>query len=567
MFPNGSPFDSCLTKRLAGCHKETQTSNTTLKDTSTATVSGSSDNRDKASRQVFEFSELVQDTLHPNDITIIKDIFSEETHDHNNDTQSEDAKSNRYTYCREVIKPYLKDYPKDCPVSDDQLIRDALEAAQQDFPDYQPCFEIYKNDKDNLSKKESSKSCNISKACKDCSKTSVAGKKKVCTKNKPVVDKNDSSTSGPDKKKVCSKTSVPDRNEKKDSTKPSVCKKGKKDSPPRSTFLKDSSTSIVKSNMDSDQEGCAPKERDKRCPKKSHCPSAIQVCKEDKGKKPSIPSACQSKTQEGTSKCRSNSSDSDKSCKEKKPKAEGSKKEKEEDKACSQEMVINKINDCRKSLMGSSTIFNNDRPKTIIDAHNETMATIKLAVEDFFGKVYQTTKDAVCIIKSESAKQLTKITNKKSGGSCNKLPPHEVHDTKKSERFNFGFFGRTRNSEPAKNSAEEEGTSVSKTARTVIGSIFKKVGSTVSMVSDQVDLQKVTSIVKIRDFNNKSSEYDKPVGTENSKNGGGVFTAIKSKIVSMFSDEVKGSSSSSSTSSSNTATSYKGNSSTSVKQR
>ncbi|KAL4706647.1 hypothetical protein ACJJTC_005032 [Scirpophaga incertulas] len=44
----------------------------------------------------------------------------------------------------------LKHYPKDCPVPDDQLLRDALEAVHLDFPDYQPCFDSEVNSFDTV---------------------------------------------------------------------------------------------------------------------------------------------------------------------------------------------------------------------------------------------------------------------------------------------------------------------------------------------------------------------------------------------------------------------------------
>ncbi|CAG9796194.1 unnamed protein product [Diatraea saccharalis] len=536
MFPNSSLLNFNDSNHLAECHKQTQTSSTTVKDSSTSSQPSTAD---KGSLTIIELNELVQDPEKPGNITIIKDVFSEEIHDHDSDSASERAKSNRYKYCREVIKPYLKDYPVDCPVSDEQIIRDALLAAHQDFPDYQPCFEIYDGDKDITEKKDGIDSGNINKKSKDNSDSSIINTNKKARKSCDP-DKN--------KKSGSSKTSIEDKETKSDLTKKSSIEKGKKckskckgkksdsDSSIKDTntntfnkkstskasiHTKESSKSNLSSNM-SDDNGCPPKKRNPKCPKKTKRPSIEEEVTGKRRPSPGPPSACKRKAKKDLSTCKNTPS-------------EGS---------CDSSSQKNKDNPCNRivksdSASKQSLTQNADKPKLISDAHSETMAIIKVAVEDFFGKVYQTTKDAVTTIKTESAKQMCSMSSKKSESSD--LPPRKVCDENNSKSVgteNFKFF-RNMNEIERDRKDTVIGHGLSKTAEMVVGKILNKVDSTISMLSNHVNLEKAASIIKIRSDSNSPFNNLAEATTSNHRPtsvGTSMFTAIKSKIMSMFSE-------------------------------
>ncbi|XP_047036932.1 axoneme-associated protein mst101(2)-like [Helicoverpa zea] len=97
--------------------------------------------------KVFSFCQVIQDPDCPKLVTIVRESVTEEVHKHNESPNS-DAVSNRYRYCKEVIKPYLKDYPPDCPDSGELLLRDAIITANEEFPEYPPCYEVPVNESD-----------------------------------------------------------------------------------------------------------------------------------------------------------------------------------------------------------------------------------------------------------------------------------------------------------------------------------------------------------------------------------------------------------------------------------
>lgn len=557
MFPNNPLDDLSLKKLLATCHKETQTNNASLKDSGTATNSGNVNTSDKGSLKVFEFSELVQDPKHPREITIIKDVFAEEIHDHNSPSGSvsDDAIANRYTYCREVIKPYLKDYPKDCPVSEDQLIRDALEAAHEDFPDYEPCFEGYDGSSPDVPKKPppslpqdsilqyfgikdtdaipDSKNSSLRIKGKSSSNISVSQNDKT-TSQISVCKKKDTN---PNPKSSTSTLTNDKSSASIDKRKNSICLEKIKNT----SFIdknNSSYTGSLNSNMDKDKV-CAPeksKVRDRRCPKTSHCPESLEPCydKENECKPPGPPSACK-KPVRNAPLCTKDILDSG-TCSEGRtlpplPKGKTCEKNASDMREASRKSIFE---------IPSTAAAPEERKKTIIEAHSETIATIKSAVEDFFGKVYQSTKEAVTVIRTESAKHLGRLTAKKSGSGAD-LIPQRVHENKSTETItSFNYFRSTDNPEHKNQGTENETTddNFSKAGQ-AIGKIFATVDSTISMLSDQIDLQKVTSILKIEP-KEESSPYDKtihdteePVSTSTSIPNS-VFTAIRTRIASMF---------------------------------
>lgn len=498
MLPSITPSNELnLRNFVAICHKGTQTSRANLIDNFTTTASGYKDDNDTESLKIFGFSEVVQNSKHLKDnITIIKDVHAEDIHDLNSPSGSvaEDAIANRHKYCREVIKPFLKDYPKDCPISDEQLIRDALDAAEEE-PDYAPCFEDNDDNQDSTD----------------------------------ILDSPLGSLKGSNRSSVLSKDS-----------KTGDCKKGKhvKSDISRSNLSRNSTSINLKSNMDQQKEGCPEKVRPKGCPtlksKGKGCPPPIESCEGEASWPPAgPPSICTTKSAEGTSKCKDRIPTVD------------AKDASSPDKSCEQHG--SNMNDIKQKfgLEPDSAIIPS-KQKTMIEAHSETISTIKTAVEDFFGKVYQTTKDAVTIIKTESAKHLGRITATKSATNSD-IIPQRVHENKSAETMkSFNYYKSTDNPDSKSQSTENDETDEDLgAAGQLVGKLFAKVESTMSLLSDHIDLQKVKSLLTFEDISNRSSPFDKvqtkqeePVATSTSVPSS-VFSAIKTRIVSMFSDAEK----------------------------
>ncbi|XP_063834842.1 uncharacterized protein LOC135084029 [Ostrinia nubilalis] len=287
--------------------------------------------------------------------------------------------------------------------------------------------------------------------------------------------------------------------------------------------------------MDQQQkEGCPEKVKPKGCPSKAKpgCPQPIEVCKDEALWPPVGPPACQAKSTEGTSRCKDRVPSAG-PCNEK-PAAPPKK-----EKSCDQHR--SDMSDIKKRFgIECDSTTTPPKQKTMIEAHSEAIATIKSAVEDFFGKVYQSTKDAVTIIRTESVRHLGRITAKKSVSSSDILP-QKVHENKSSETItSFNYFRSTDNPDSKTQSTDsEEPDDTMDKAGQVIGKIFAKVDSTLSMLSDHIDLQKVKSLITFEDLSSRNP-YDKtkseePAATTTSVPNS-VFTAIKSRIVSMFSD-------------------------------
>lgn len=511
MFPFSLSLNQ-LDHVLAICHKETQTSSASLKDSFTTTATANYDT-DKGSLKIFEYSEVVQDPNHPRDITIIKDVFAEEIHDHSSPsgsvTEDANAVANRYRYCREVIKPYLKDYPKDCPISDEQLIRDALDAAHEDFPDYEPCFENNDGDPVNPDKIDSPLGTPLPSSPFSTPKDSSLGTPKTLL--------NDSTSSD--------------------------CEKGKHVKPviSKSNLSRISTVTNLKSNMDQQKENCPEKEKPKGCPTKSKkpgCPPPIEICKDEALWPPAgPPSACQAKTLGGSSKCKDRVPSAG-ACNDV-PNATPKK-----ERSCEQDR--SDMDDLKQKYgIECDSTLTPPKKKTMMEAHTEAVTTIKTAVEDFIGKFYQTTKDAVAIVKTESAKQLGRMTAKKSASNTD-IIPQAVNKNKSSETItSFNYFRSTDNPDAKSQSTDSEEVDENLIrAGQVIGKIFAKVDSTVSMLSENIDLQKVKSLITFEDMTNRNYPFDKvqsneeePVSTSVPSS---VFSAIKTRIVSMFSDVESG---------------------------
>ncbi|CAH0599045.1 unnamed protein product [Chrysodeixis includens] len=184
MHPEKLGFEDCdLSTIFKAIDKETQTINKpVVKDSDPIAKSyklplpRELEQAEEGTVKVFSFCRIIQDPECPTSITIIRESVTEECHPHSD----ADSTSNRYRYCKEVIKPYLKDYPPDCPDSEELLLRDAIIAATDDFPEYPPCYEV-PNPKDKTCAKKSipPKSSKDSK----CSKGSKGSKSSKCSKS------------------------------------------------------------------------------------------------------------------------------------------------------------------------------------------------------------------------------------------------------------------------------------------------------------------------------------------------------------------------------------------------
>ncbi|XP_059047669.1 uncharacterized protein LOC131843092 [Achroia grisella] len=532
MLPDKSSLDDCnISKILAICHKETQTKKTILKDSGSSTDSQQcrSDTLikvDKSCLKQFEFNQIIKDSENSNSITVIRDSFIEETRDHSDESKSptDDAVANRYKYCREVIKPYLKSYPQDCPDLEEKLIQDTLKSIQDDLPDYQPCIEVT-DDSKNIKNKEGSLSIISDSqvdACTSCTPRSS------CTKT-------------PSGSSQINRTL-------KSSKSPNTCDKQKPICTPKSSYTnrtkclskncvlqKTNSTSETIMNCDNknskneDTKNCPSLQEKHRCKKKDNtCPPPIDSCSERETSKHDLPAVSCSKS-DHTPKCK------DKiliQCCEEKPSK--TKIASSSSYSCN---IESEESPCSKTCKPCSSHSTLGMRKGILDSHGETITTIKVAAEDFFGQVYKMTKDAVAVTK-ESTRQLCKITTKKSESNNNADPPT---NTKVND-----------NSETLPDSQEtrecEEYTEEFKKTRDVLQNLVTKVDSTISVISDQIHTV-TNSILKIKNFNDNSSPYDKPASPkeishnsnlqETASIPSNVFNVIKSKLCSMFCENEK----------------------------
>ncbi|KOB52345.1 Uncharacterized protein OBRU01_26063 [Operophtera brumata] len=147
------------------------------------------DQSDKSSTTVFEFCEIIHDPESSKDFTLIKETVSVEVKPHLYDSEDDPSttsskEANRYKYCKEVIKPYLK-LSGDCPGSEEELLRSVLNSVSEDFPDYQPCFEIFQGEKEisdniNSSGKTSISHVDGSSACLSAMEDQKENKKSKC---------------------------------------------------------------------------------------------------------------------------------------------------------------------------------------------------------------------------------------------------------------------------------------------------------------------------------------------------------------------------------------------------
>lgn len=420
---------------------------------------------DKGSITVFEFCQVIQNPESPQDVTIIKETVTEETKPHTStadeenksSTSLEELTANRYKYCREVIKPYLK-HSADCPESEEELLKNALDSVSEDFPDYQPCFEIFDAEK-STSEKTTEKSSRRSSISKVDASTSTSCSSSMEDTNKCVPKTNST------EKFNAPQCPTPAEQSKElvlDCTPKPKCNKNK----------------------------CSPK------------PSSIVLCSKC-DTEPAIGVKCKNPSYYLTERCK----DAD-----------------------------------------SIPNIPAKPEESFIDNHKKTISTIKVAMDDFVSKVYKTTKDAVTLITTESAKQIDKVKQMKTECS-NTDEMKKSGEAKSSETLtSFNFFRKVEstNMEEKSSGTKPELPKISD----VLGNIKSKVDSTISTISDHISLDNLPKRLKPQSFNDTNSPYDTPstpprevsniliptpaplpapVPASNS-----VFATIKDKIVSMF---------------------------------
>lgn len=198
-----------------------------------------------------------------------------------------------------------------------------------------------------------------------------------------------------------------------------------------------------------------------------------------------------------------------------------------------------------------------------MDAHHETLATLKCAVTDLVCKAYKSTQDAATVIVCESAKKLENLKKTASSissdvppkdqSTCPK-PPKKVNDTHSRSSLRRLSVVNLDTSDIEDNKDKEKICSkISETnteSKNPMGFIFDKVESAVSMISDSLVFELPKPIK--RSYNDSSSKYDVPTpppskppsptdiehlifpaGTSQ------LFSTIKEKIWAMFTEDDK----------------------------
>lgn len=476
MLPGKSNNSACDSESLS---QSKQTSTVSIDDNSNppskcskSPLSRDTSKSDKGSMTVFEFCQIIQDIESPKDITLIKDTVIEETRSHPSDKQDiesttsseENLTANRYKYCREVIRPYLK-HSEDCPETEEELLKNVLDSVSEDFPDYQPCLEVFVEKRGISDITSSSQSYSISKVdastSTSCTSRETMEEKKDDEKNKKSISKSTENVTAPQ----CPKPAEESKERLRESSSKPKCTK--------------------KKSLEETKKTCTPKSSTVRCDKEA----TIGV----KCKKPSY-------------------------------------------------YLTERCIDCE-------SISNKSDPEpeeSFIDNHSKTISTLKVAMEDFVGKVYKTTKDAVTVITTESAKQIDKV--KKITTECsNTEGAKQSRENKDSDTLSsFNFFRKIDKTDTMDDDSSKP--ELPKVAD-VVDNIISKVDSTLSMLSEHLSVDKVPKVLRPRNFNDTSSPYDKPAPPKEVTNfitptpapipvaNNSVFAAIKEKIVSMFREE------------------------------
>ncbi|XP_053619167.1 uncharacterized protein LOC128680215 [Plodia interpunctella] len=548
MNPNKYGFidDAKVPRVIAKCHRGTQTNENSDSSLNSSKSKGTSPRKGSSQDlavKVFEFNEIVQDSDHPELITIIRDSFSEETLEHT-DAQTKDTTSNRYRYCREVIKPFLtKDYSKDCQSSDDEIIKDVLESVEKDYPDYKPCFKTCSTGTDNCKPKDSVTSIKQKQpVCKTsntffCDKVEAKSpaQAEVGSLIFPVPSSIHAENSSSDCTSIRSmdKFCAPSKNCDKDSNCPKINADKRREN-----------NNTPDGQYDEPYDPCAKP----KCEKKNKtCEPEIQTCKKPRAtaKVPSPPVCPENDGLPCTRKLKSG-------CES----AEDLKElEKQRRRAAA--------GACGGASAGSSKVdlFPSPRSplgqKSIIDAHREALDTVMQAASLVICKAYDTTKDTVSLIQSGSAKHLEKIKASKSEceDMCNGPPQPPPKKKDPCEISNIVS---------KKNLMETIDKLETLDAEDVLHKMVEKMDSTISMISEHIDFDTIANILK----SDQKNDYDKPTTPPqklklrpshhspdeqpsiessihdsiqaNINTAGNVFTAIKSKIFSIFSEVTKG---------------------------
>lgn len=450
MHPEKLGFDERdLSHVLKIVGKETQTSNHSIakkpERSTNSLLFRETPESNKGEVCVFEFCQVLDDSESTKSVIIVKETLTEEKVDHSKEPSPDTALSNRYRYCKEVIKPYLKSYFEDCPVSEDQLIRQIIHSTDQEYPDYQTCFEAYEGRKNTGSKTIHSVESSVSKI-------------DAVTSYNSAMDSQECPPKAPTSSTVLQNSRIQE----------SVCDKEKSDKPKSEP---ETATADIKMPPSTPTE-------EKPLPKPS-CPPAADTSKELK--------------------------------------------------------LLEK-----SSKTDSANI--DVKTKPMVPAHNETLATIKTAMEDFITKAYKTTQDAVTVITTESAKHLEAFRQTKSS-SAEKVQPKSSGVSKTEEALASFNILRSIESKDKKDDTSDDQETI--TPNEILERIVGKVESTISMISDNVSFENISDIVKPTKFKDPSSPYDVPtppkeishiIVREPARSSNSVFAAIKNRFFSMFSE-------------------------------
>lgn len=472
---------------------------------------------------LFEFCHVIQDPDSPQSVTIIKETVSEDSKSHpkeiNYPSDKDKAASNRYEYCKEVIKPYLK-YSADCPDSNEKLLKDALDIVSEDFPDSW----ARPDEEDAEVTNTTSKSTNSSAYKVDVSTstdmgtepkepTSVVIIKTECGEYASVVG-------GP----LCS-PQISSFTRLKPICPPlvSACSpEPEPESPEPPPSLTDASSSTPKQKP---RNPCCPPMDRGKCSKKK---------REDAARKPPCsakhkPSSCQQELTIGA-------------C----PKTGG--REDEKTKYIIRKKRYIDIEPTPSTEKLTSFLLNSQEIELIKENHMKTVCTIKTAFENFMGKVAESSHEAISMITKESCKHLEKLKESEMSKKCCD------HDCKAS--FTSRFFqkaddntrSRTRHIEEHAIGIRDEFPKLAEAVDTIVTAVDSTVSTITAGVSQSFDgfpkrIKPFKSIENCPPFDKPTTPKDvsnthqflPDSGTIS--NTSGIFSAIKSRIFSIFSND------------------------------
>lgn len=490
-------------------------------------VLGTNDESNKNKvKPVFEHCQIIQDPNYTKIVTIVKEFVTEEIKDYSV-TTGENNKASRYKYTKEIIHPFFTpklDDTKSCEV----LVREALRSAIRDFPDFLPSLEVYHSLK--YFNKEKERICLISLISKIGAQTSYLNMDSESDSDKVCLTDCDQAEDPKKCKQACKEL-----NEERKSAPPGSPLANRKPpygkpnhAPPKCEKVKNCKPKIKKVSGPSSGSSSCDKDQNKDGlvtdlnTNEELNENADEVIVTDVNTNENL--------NNNTGKHSVINSDKNKKLNEISNEVEvidlntnielNQIIDKEENKADLGNIVPNIISDSDSTSI-----------KSFIDAHNETISTIKVAMEDFIEIVYKTTQDAVSLIATESGKALAKIKAAEMAEEIDKKLENKSSGILKG----ISFF-RKNKEEPK----EENNTPTSST--TIIDKVLEKADSALCVLTNKITKSLENIPTTWKNLNEKVSPHDRPkledkpahVFTPDATNG--VFSSLKNKIYSIFSD-------------------------------